>query len=519
MGRTKGSKNRNTLELEKLQQRIDELEKQNCTYDEVLETFSEGFVMDLFDKDIIKTISYETLQTWFSNPDTYIQEINNLLNYYYISNGDIFQLYDLIFSLPKLNYKIKAFEKNENYEKDLVLINKFLQNKVNHKELTRDMLIQLISSGTVICTWIGKKEPYLYIFDNLEYIYPYQRYKGKLQAVIDLSWLDNKSDEERESIINNLSPLITQKKYEEYLNNNDKKLVKLPIDKTIILRNHTLRRNQRLGLPSGTQTIFNILHKQKLKDLEVAIANKIIRAVALLKFKGKDDNDITVKESQKRKVYQSVKSALQKNSKNDGGITCLGIPDFASFEFPKIENGDKILDPKKYDSINFDSSTSIGISPVLTSGMLGNYASAKLNLDMLYTKIGVLLEQIEEVYQQLFKIVLGDRADNYRIIYDKDAPLTKKEKIDILMKLHNEGYSVKHVVDLIDDVDYEEYIEQSTYEIEDLKLRDKIIPPKTSYTLTDKGNEAGTPTQDDSTEESTIQDKTNGGNGTPRASI
>lgn len=515
--RPKGSKNKKTFELEELQERINELEKQYNTYDEVLEVFSEGFVMDLFNKDVLQTISYKTLQTWFSSPDNYMQEINNLLNYYYIVDGDIFQLYDLIFSLPKLNYKIKVFEKNDDYEKDLLLINKVLQNKVNHKELTRDMLIQLVSSGTVICTWLGNKEPYLYIFDNLKYIYPYQRYKGKLQAVIDLSWLDSKSEEEREDIINNLSPLITKKKYEDYVKDNNKKLVKLPIDKTVILRNHILRRNQRLGLPSGTQAIFNILHKQKLKDLEVAIANKIIKAIAVLKFQGKDDNNIKVKESQKRQVFQAVKSALQKNEKSDG-LTVVGIPDFASFEFSDIRNGDKVLDPKKYDSINFDLSTSTGISPVLTSGMLGNYASAKLNLDMLYAKIGVLLEQIEEVYQQLFYIVLGNKAENYRIVYDKEAPLTKKEKIDVLSKLHSEGYSVKHVIDLIDDVDYEEYIDQSIYEIEELKLRERIVPPSISYTQSGKDN-GGRPENDNSTEEATIQDKTNDGNSTPRAKV
>lgn len=520
MGRTKGSKNKKTFELEELQERINELEKQYNTYDEVLEVFSEGFVMDLFNEDIIKTISYETLQTWFANPDDHMQEINNLLNYYYIIDGDIFQLYDLIFSLPKLNYRIKAFEKTDDYEKDLLLINKILQNKVNHKELTRDMLIQLVSSGTVICTWLGNENPYIYIFDNLKYIYPYRRYKGRLQAVIDLSWLDNKTEEERENIIDNLSPLITKDKYKNYKNDDTKKLVKLPIDKTIILRNHTLRRNQRLGIPSGTQAIFNILHKQKLKDLEVAIANKIIKAVAVLKFRGKDDNDIKVKESQKRQVFQAVKTALQKNQ-NGNGLTVVGIPDFASFEFSDIKNGDKVLDPEKYDSINFDLSKSIGISPVLTSGMLGNYASAKLNLDMLYTKIGVLLEQIEEVYQQLFYIILGDKADNYRMIYDKEAPLTKKEKIDVLTKLHSEGYSVKHVIDLIDDIDYEEYISQSIYEIEELKLRDRIIPPSISYTQSGKGkeNKAGRPENDNSIEEATIQDKTNGGSSTPRADV
>src|SRR3712207_9144871 len=86
----------------------------------------------------------------------------------------------------------------------------------------------------------------------------------------------------------------------------------LPISKTLVARIHTLSRNQRLGIPYGTQTLFDIQHKQKLKDLEQSIADKIIKAMAVLKFRGKDDNDSKVKESAKRKVLAGVKRALEK---------------------------------------------------------------------------------------------------------------------------------------------------------------------------------------------------------------
>ena len=75
MGRPKGSKNKTTLELERLQQRINELEKVYNSYDEVLDAFTEGFVMDLYDRNIIKHIDNQTLQRWLSNPDEYMHQI------------------------------------------------------------------------------------------------------------------------------------------------------------------------------------------------------------------------------------------------------------------------------------------------------------------------------------------------------------------------------------------------------------------------------------------------------------
>lgn len=503
MGRPKGSKNKTTLEIEKLQKRIEELEKSGVynSYDEVVEAFVEGFILDLFKNDIIKRISNETLQQWFSNPDQHMDKINTLLTYYYIIDGDIFQLYDLIFTLPTLEYSITVLEKDEQSQKDLKTIKLYLEKKIRHKELTRDLLIQLASKGTILGTWLGnKKEPYFYTFDDLKYIYPYGRYKGKMTGVIDLKWLDDKTEEEREQIYNNLAPLVTKAKYEAFINNTDyskeKELryVVLPIETSLVERVHTLSRNQRLGIPFGTQAIFDMQHKQKLKDLEVAIANKIIRAIAVLKFRGKDDYENRVSDEKKRKVFAEVKKALEKNTKSDG-ITVIGIPDFASFDIPDIKNAEHTLSPDKYKSINTDITTATGVSSVLSNGTGGNYASASLNLSILYKKIGVLLEKIEVIYDQLINIILGKRGQNYIFSYNTEEPLTKQKTIDILMKLQSQGYSTKAVLDVIG-VDADEYFEQSIYEIEELELRKKIIPPKSTYTMSD--NNGGRPKGDNS---------------------
>ena len=480
-----------------------------------MDAFTEGFVIDLFNKDIIKTISLQTLTSWFSNPDENIDKINTLLSYYYIIDGNIFQLYDLIFSLPKLDYKIETIEREDDYNENIKKIRVILEKKINHKELTRDLLIQLASKGTLVATWLGNnKSPYLYVFDNLKYIYPYGRdNRGRMISVVDLEWLDDMTETQRETIYNNLSPLITKKKYEEYLKNKkdeDKKFIILPPEKTLTARIHTLGRNQRLGVPFGTQILFDIQHKQKLKDLETAIANKIIRAIAVLKFKGKDDNDIKVKPSDKKKVFNGVKKALEQNTSSNSGITCIAIPDFANFEFPDIKNGDKVLDPDKYTSVDKDISSAIGVSRVLTNGMDGNYSSAKLNLNMLYSKIGILLEKIEVVYNQLIEIILREQGDNYIFSYNKEAPIDKEKILD-------KGYSTKYVLDILG-IDSERYFEESFYEIEKLKLRERIIPPQSTYTY-NGDSKGGSPTEENPTNEATIVSKENDTNKQPKAGV
>lgn len=529
-GRPKGSKNEfSKKDIEKLQERVNELEKSSNSYDEVIDSFIDGFIIDT--ENNMKTISNETLQKWFSNPDEYMKEINDLLTYYFIIDGNIGQLYDLFFSLSPLNYRIKVLERTNSYEEDMMKLKDAFERKVNHKILTREILVQTVHDGTCIGTWLGnRREPYFEVFDNLDYIYPYGKYKGKMVGVFDLSYLDSLKEEQQKAIFENLSPIVTKSKYNKYKNCNDiekKKvyqLIVLPPETTLVARSRILSGNQRLGLPYGTQAIFDLQHKQKMKELERTIADKIIRAIALVKFKNLDEQGNKIKESTQKKVFDKVKKALEKNTNTKGGITVLAMPEFANFETPEIKNGDKILAPEKYESVDNDISKGTGVSDVLTNGTGGNFASANMNLEMIYKKIGTLLEQIEVIYNQLIIIVLGkSKGSKYLFEYDKEMPLSKKEKINVVKSLTDKGYSVKHLTDMLG-IDFDELIRDSLYEIEDLKLREKIVPPLTSYTMSDKsegdvyGNPVGGQEVDNPENENTENTKTNDGNSSPSPS-
>lgn len=271
MPRTKGSTNKVSIdknELERLQQKVYELESSYNTYSEVVSNFVDGFIVEM--QKNIKTISLDTLQSWFNNPDEHINDISNLLTYYYIVDGNIFQLYDLIFSLPKLNYKITVYDKNiSSKEKDIAKIKQVLDRKINYKRLTRDLLVQLAHDGSVLGTWLGdSNNPYFYVFSDLEYIFPYGMNQGKMIGVIDLKWLEQMKEIERVIVYNSLKPLVTPEKYEKYKNCTDFKkkeelrYIILPPEKSLVARIHTLNRNQRLGIPFGTQALFDINHKQ-----------------------------------------------------------------------------------------------------------------------------------------------------------------------------------------------------------------------------------------------------------------
>lgn len=461
-------------------------------------TFAEGFISNMFGDGIIKEVSAEKLLLYLSEPDNYIRELENLSHYYYITSGEVFQLFDLTRVLPSLNHKITVLNKDIDYEDYLNICNRALK-KVKHKQLTRDIISQVISAGTLTGIWLGGRDkPYLHLFERPDKVFPAYRLNGDWVIQVDMSWVAELEDEEREVLFQNLNPYLSKRHYTKYKQDSNKyRYVILPQDRSVCLRTHTLKRNQPFGVNWSTTGLFDIQHKKKLKDLEKAVANKIISAVAVLTIgsdKHEGQSNLKLNPSLKKKVHNGVKAALEK--KQSQGITVISIPDFAKIEFPDMKSD--ALEPQKFDSINHDISSSYGISNAITNGTSTNNSAAKINLEALYKRIAVLLEDIEtEVYGKLFSLILPENiVDDFVMEYDKEQPLTLKEKTDFLLKLHvQEGFSLKAVIDNISGVDFVDYYRQSIYEQEVLKLQEKINPYQSSFTSVD--NQGGRPKVDE----------------------
>lgn len=503
-------------DIKKIDIESEEYKKLLNDYSTYVSTFASGFVSNLFSQGIISEVDAKQLKEYFSDPDEFQEEIEDLAQYFYISTAEIHQLFELIEALPTLNYKIDSFTKSKSSDKHISLLNKSLH-RVKHKRLTRDLLKQTAAAGTLVGIWLGDdKSPYPFVFDSVKYVFPAFRRNGDWVCLIDMEYFSNIKEDYRKELLNSFSPFIKNSDYENFLQDREKYRYKeLPQERTFPLRTGTLKRNQGLGTSWVTPGLYDVLHKKKLKDVERAIANKIINAVAVLTIgtdKGKGEyTNLKLPKAVKQKVHSGVKTALEKNNKD--GVTVVSIPDFASLAFPDVKADG--LDGTKFDHINSDIQSAYGLSGSLLNGEGGNYATSSLNLDTFYKRIGILMEEVEqEVYQKLFNLILpAGQKDNYYMNYDKDKPLTLKEKMDILIKLNDKGWSIKHVIDNIAGVSWESYLEQTLYETDDLNLQDKIKPYQTSYTYT--GNAAGHPVVDESTNENTIKSATSNGNSLP----
>lgn len=470
------------------------------TIEEHLYNYADGFIAGLFNQGIIDTITAENLQQMFLNPDMYQEEIEKLSNYFYITNAEVHQLFEMVEVLPRLNFRIEMFDKDEKSDKYVKMFNKHMR-KIKHKRLTRDVIKQLTSNGNVCGIWLGDaKAPFPYVFDNTKYVFNVGRNEfGERIVVMDLAWFDTMNPMQREIFFNLFKTLDVKTQYEKYRTSYEYKYLTLPVERTFSLITGKLNRNQLVGTSWVTSGLLDVLHKKKLKDVEQSVANKIINAVAVLTV-GSEKNpefaNMKINKTVKQKIHQGVKTALEK--RETGGVTLLTVPEYAKIEFPDIDAD--ALDGDKFSTINSDIKASYGLSGAMTNGENANYAVAKQTLDIFYSRLAVILEDIEdEIYGKMFNLMVNNKyQDNFYIEYDKEPPLTLKEKIDYVKSLNDKGWSSKYLVEMIG-LDFEQYLEQTLWETEEQKLQERIKPYLTSFTASASDIENnGRPSIDDS---------------------
>lgn len=479
------------------------------------------FCTDAYSSGTIKDVSEEQLQKYMANPERFNEQLRKYSMYKYITDGDIHKLVEYIRILPNLDYKIKTLgtrAKTNKYE----LVCRKMMRSVEHKQLTRDVLTQLALTGTIVGVIMGEPNSttqplHCHIFDDLEYFFPGRRKNGRWTVWVDMSYFDQVLDlEDKLDLIESLSPFITIDDYKNYKENGEKfRYIELPQERSICIRANTIKRNARLGIPMVTHAVFGVKHKERLRDLEKNIAGKVIRAVNVLTIGIKDSETSTYKklgEPLARSVFENVKKGLTDES-NDTPV--VGLPEWASLDF-KDANTDG-LESDKMENITEDISNSIGLPREST------YATMKLYIDIMYDRIGELLENIEnEVYNKLIALSLPKSiGSDYYMEYEKEYPLSQGEKIAVLEKLVSMGYAITPLLEMIG-LNPTEYINQSMYEIEELKLREKIVPPLTSYTMTEGAGSSGDSVlSSDSGSENSNTETSNGNNANdlPDASV
>jgi hypothetical protein len=426
--------------------------------------------------------------------------------YWYGLKGAINRTYELYKSLHSLDSALKI----ENPLKlpivdDLVKIAKF-DKGVNRKSVIRDILFQSVSQGSAIGYIHGTStNRYVQMLD-LDYYVPKGIVNGQWQVEVDLVKFShvnkNLTDEYPYDYTFNpkeLLPkaeLLAQPREVQLAYTNFQTSTKqqdrhylLSLNRTFVIK-IMCTQSERLGRPAGMPAFSDLLHKEIIRDAEIALIDRIINMILVLKLGESGEKGFKPSGEVRREMARETKKALTSDTLK--GLKLIGIPYWAEIEALKTDLS--LFDKEKYESIDNDIMVALGVSGIMGGSKENSFAGGQLMASLFMTNIYSILEQIEEnLFNYQYNLIVPDSTVTFKRVFNRTMVLDNKSKIEILNKLVDRGGSIRYLLDAIG-IDFDEYITNVEYEKETRKVNDIFEPFETSFTMSkEDGGDGGRP--------------------------
>lgn len=448
---------------------------------------------------IYDSVSKKTLELWMTNPVKYNPQLRKLSMYWYSLKGIVSRAYELYKNAHSLDSNLKVNNPlGENYDEKLVKINKF-DSGINKKTLIRDIIFHTVSEGTCIGYVTGNGGNKFVQLLDLNYYIPKNIVNGYWQVEVDLLKFSTgyndtyknypydytpTADEMRAIADLDVQPIDVQNAYRAYVSGKIKRHYLLPMSRTFVIKNMS-KQNERLGRPIGTPVFADLLHKELIRNAEVALIDRLINMILVIKMGETGKDGFHPKKEHRREMAIEVKKALTEG--NISGLKLVGIPYWAEIEALKTDL--TLFDKQKYESIDNDIAVGLGVNGLLDSSDNASYANGQLTLSLFMNNIYSILEQIEEnLFNYQYNLLVPESTVVFKREFNRTMVLDNKSKIEILRNILDKGGSVKYVLDTIG-VNFEDYINAVKYEKETVGINEIFVPFVTSYTQTGVDND------------------------------
>lgn len=456
-------------------------------------------------ESIYNTVSKQQIEKWLQKPITYNKELRKLSMYWYGLKGAINRTYELYKNMHSLDSSLKIENPLKlDIKEDLMKIYRF-DKGVNRKSVIRDILFQAVAHGTAIGYVHGTaSNRYVQLLD-LEYYIPKSIVNGAWQVEVDLTKFSHVNKNLTEEYpydyqfnSKELEPkaeLYAQPKEVQlaYKNFQDSRKAQerhylLSLNRTFVVK-IMCTQSERLGRPAGTPAFSDLLHKEIIRDAEIALIDRIINMMLVLKMGETGEKGFKPNGDTRVAIAKEIKKALTNQSLK--GLKLIGIPYWADIEALKTDLS--LFDKEKYESIDNDIMVSLGVSGIMGGSKENSFAGGQLMSAIFMTNIYSILEQIEEnLFNYQYNLLVPDSTVTFKRIFNRAMTLDNKQKIEVLNKLVDRGGSIRYLLDAIG-VDFDEYMVNVEYEKETRKVNDIFEPFQTSFTMGKDGGEGGRP--------------------------
>lgn len=487
----------------------------------------------------------EQLLQYISNPMYFHKQLMEVSEKMYNRNGIYGQTISKMVAAPSLDAVIVPSNNKAKYKKTLDKAYSILNNKINHKLSTRDILFASLLYGEYVAIWRDTKKakverPQIYAngknIEGVGYVdnvmlqpldLRYCRFEGFANGDyivgFDLSYFDMFSGASLIGEIKNY-PREFLIGYNLYKKDYAKRWLLLPQETTFAYKFHGAI-NEAHGRPLAVFALLDMLFGEDYTNSQrnnMYENSSTIRWMRLPESDQKGKCSLTVE--QQNNQYNAFKNAVsnssQKLSNSLGGVTTLKLA--PATEIGKLENNDVFLKNTLTEENNKAISTSLGLalSALNGAGEGASYSTLQVNVDLMLSEIFSILEQVSFQYTKLINNYLGlSEEDRLDFIYLNTSSLNADSQFSKLKDLYMIAGGSRTMLYSSVCGNSQLYLRLMEFEKSE-NYDEKYLPHPTSYTWSnsmDKDNPAdnagGRPLkQTGDLTDSGIQTRTNGSN-------
>lgn len=453
----------------------------------------------------------------------------------YGMNGTVTNTIDYMTAMPTLDRVLVPYGKNKN-KKDiyLELINSTLRT-IKDKEFVRDALYRGMIDGVSFDYFETTTKPSIpksyndYDIENIVEINDfginasiislpteYTRIVGIKNSsyviAFNLDYFTDCVGESQEKKLRKFPQEIREAFAAKEKNQSSNNWIVLDNNRTIV---HKIRsaKNEKWGRPLVLAAIKNILYSDYFTDTKRNVLDEINNRVVYETFpEGKEKGVSALTRKQQEDQHNTVKKAIM-NKNNRGGTSFFSVA--AGTKLDTIDPTDTdIFDSKNEEKLNETIALDLGIAGGLLNGSgSGNYSSQQSNLELLSAQIFQWIESIQnELNKCINANIIKDSKNYVEVRYLPITHVNKKDMVTFAKELYLQGKGSLSLWASACGISSDVFFALLDRELE-LDIENKYPVHKTSFTLSkSEEGKAGRPTDDNSTNKSTISTKTNGGN-------
>ena len=473
------------------------------------------------------------------HPMEYNEEIRDISNRLYSSNGNLRNTIDYMEALPTLDYVITNYIKDNGAKARKETI-EYALGKIKHKEIIRDAIHKgcvdgiafyylvvgerKLSNKKSMSYWdvhniseINSLKPELAEMNlsviNLpvDYCRIHSLRSNSYVVAFDLNYFDEGEEPSAEKL--RKYPKEIQDAYSKWHNNQGQQEVVLDNTKTMVFKISS-KRDEPWGRPLVLAAILDILYSDYFTNTKRKTLDEVNNKVVCQTFpegKGGAGTSALTKDQQENQ-HNMVKNAVAtKNAK--GGTTVVSVA--AGTKLNVLDVSTDIFDDKYESKLDEKIGTDLGFAAtLLNASASSSYSAQQTNLELVTAQI---FEWIEEIAAELNKVlnynVLNQNYIDVKVNYLPITHLNKQQMIGYAKDLYLQGKGSltlwASTVGISSDVFYSMLDEELEEDIEN-----KYPIHRTSYTQSSK--DTGRTPVDNPTNENTIQSKTNNSNEQPK---